>query len=41
MGTDLPIAKSLIGKYNDPDYDFAFDNTGKNGHYREFVWQGG
>ena len=41
MGTDLPIAKSLIGRYNDPDYNFSFDNTGKNGHYREFVWQGG
>ena len=40
MGNSLPVAKSLSGKYNDPDYDFAFDNTGKNGHYCEFVWQG-
>jgi hypothetical protein len=40
MGSNLPIAKSLSGSYNDPDYDFAFDNTGKNGHYREFIWQG-
>lgn len=40
MGTDLPIARSLQGKYNDPDYDFSFDNTGRNGHYREFAWQG-
>jgi len=41
MGSNLPVAKSLNGRYNDPDYAFAFDNTGKNGHYREFVWQGG
>lgn len=41
MGTDLPVAKALVGRYNDPDFDFAFDNTGKNGHYRDFVWQGG
>ena len=41
MGTNLPIAKSLKGYYNDPDYNFSFDNTGKNGHYREFAWQGG
>ena len=40
MGTDLPIARGLVGRYNDPDYNFAFDNTGKNGHYRDFVWQG-
>ena len=40
MGSNLPVAKSLKGSYNDPDYNFAFDNTGKNGHYREFVWQG-
>lgn len=40
MGANLPVAKSLKGIYNDPDYDFAFDNTGRNGHYREFVWQG-
>jgi hypothetical protein len=39
MGADLPIAKSLKGTYNDPDYGWSFDNTGKNGHYREFAWQ--
>lgn len=41
MGNSLPIAKSLKGQYNDKDFDFAFDNTGKNAHYREFEWQGG
>lgn len=41
MGSNLPIAKSVTGSYDDPDYDLAFDNTGKNGHYREFAWQGG
>jgi hypothetical protein len=40
MGTDLPIAQSTIGRYDDPDYGLAFDNTGKNGHFREFAWQG-
>jgi hypothetical protein len=39
MGTNLPIAKSVRGTYHDPDYGFSFDNTGKNGHYREFAWQ--
>lgn len=41
MGSNLPIAVSHKGSYDDPDYQFAFDNTGKNGHYREFAWQGG
>ena len=40
MGSNLPIAKSLHGHYDDPDYDFSFDNTGKNGHFRDFDWQG-
>lgn len=40
MGADLPIAKSRRGYYNDPDYGLSFDNTGKNGHYVDFVWQG-
>ena len=40
MGANLPIARSTKGVYNDPDYGLAFDNTGKNGHYREFAWQG-
>jgi hypothetical protein len=39
MGANLPIARSVTGRYSDPDYDLSFDNTGKNGHFREFVWQ--
>jgi hypothetical protein len=38
MGADLPIAKGVTGRYDDPDYGLAFDNTGKNGHFREFAW---
>lgn len=38
MGGDLPIAKGVTGHYDDPDFGLAFDNTGKNGHYREFAW---
>ena len=38
MGSSLPIAKSLIGHYDDPDWGLSFDNTGKNGNYREFAW---
>lgn len=38
MGTDLPIAQSTTGVFNDPDYGWSFDNTGKNGHYRDFAW---
>lgn len=40
MGPNLSIAKSVKGAYNDPDYGLAFDNTGKNGHFRQFAWQG-
>ena len=40
MGDDLPITRSIKGVYNDPDYDLSFDNTGKNGHYRQFSWSG-
>ena len=40
MGANLPIAKGVKGVYDDPDYGLAFDNTGKNGHFREFAWQG-
>ena len=40
MGANLPIAKSVKGVYDDSDYGLAFDNTGKNGHFREFAWQG-
>jgi hypothetical protein len=39
MGADLPIARGLVGRYDDPEFDLAFDNSGKNGHYREFAWQ--
>ena len=38
MGANLAIAKGVVGRYNDADYGFAFDNTGKNGHFRNFVW---
>jgi len=38
MGADLPIAKSLKGHYDEPDWGLSFDNTGKNGHFREFAW---
>jgi hypothetical protein len=38
MGTDLPVAQSSTGVFNDPDYGWSFDNTGKNGHYRDFAW---
>lgn len=39
MGSNLPIARSITGWYRDPDYGLAFDNTGKNGHFRDFAWQ--
>lgn len=38
MGADLPIARSLVGRFSDPDFGLEFDNTGKNGHVREFSW---
>jgi hypothetical protein len=38
MGSNLPIAKSLKGRYDDADFGLSFDNTGKNGHFREFAW---
>jgi hypothetical protein len=40
MGANLPIGKSLKGHYDDSDFGLAFDNTGKNGHFREFSWAG-
>jgi len=40
MGDSLPVAKSLVGEYTDADFGFSFHNTGKNGHYRAFEWQG-
>ena len=39
MGANLPVARSITGRYSDPDYGLSFDNTGKNGHFREFAWQ--
>jgi hypothetical protein len=38
MGSNLPIAKSIRGTFD--DFGLSFDNTGKNGHYREFAWSG-
>jgi hypothetical protein len=38
FGSNLPIAKSVRGHFD--DFGLTFDNTGKNGHYREFAWQG-
>jgi hypothetical protein len=38
MGSNLPIAQSVKGRFD--DFGLSFDNTGKNGHYREFSWQG-
>ena len=40
MGPDLLIGKGTKGRYDDPDYGLSFDNTGKNGHFHEFAWQG-
>ena len=38
-GSNLPISRGVTGRYNDPDYGLSFDNTGKNGHFRDFAWQ--
>ena len=38
MGADLPTARGLVGRHDDPDYGLSFDNTGKNGHFRDFAW---
>jgi len=38
MGSNLPIAKSVKGTFD--DFGLVFDNTGKNGHYRDFAWSG-
>lgn len=40
MGSKLAIAKSLKGRYDDPDFGLSFDNTGKNGHFSAFAWSG-
>jgi hypothetical protein len=28
-GNNLPIARGVEGRYNDPDYGLSFDNAGK------------
>jgi hypothetical protein len=40
MGANLPIARGVVGRFDDPDIGLSFDNTGKNGHFREFAWAG-
>ena len=38
IDSNLAIAKGVVGRYNDADYALSFDNTGENGHFREFAW---
>lgn len=38
MGSDVPIARGVKGVYDDAELGLAFDNTGKNGHFRELSW---
>lgn len=38
MGSNLPLARSLEGRYDEPEWGLSFDNTGKNGNLREFAW---
>jgi hypothetical protein len=35
-GPDLPVARGMRGVFR--DYGFAWDNTGKNGHYKLIEW---
>ena len=35
----VPLAMPISEGQCDPDYGLSFDNTGKNGHFREFAWQ--
>jgi len=37
--SDLALAKTITGRYE--DFDFDWDNAGKNGHYAPFNWNGG
>lgn len=37
MGSNLAIARGVKGRFD--DFGLSFDNTGKNGHFREFAWQ--
>ena len=39
VGASLRVARSITGRYSDPDYGLSFGSTGKNGHFREFAWQ--
>jgi acetoin utilization deacetylase AcuC-like enzyme len=38
--SELPISRSHKGVFDEPDWDLAFDNGGKNGHISEFAWEG-
>ncbi|MFN8187689.1 MAG: DUF1326 domain-containing protein [Gaiellales bacterium] len=40
MASELPVAKGIVGRFDDPDFSLSFDNAGKNGHISPFVWQG-
>jgi hypothetical protein len=35
-GPDLPVARGVRGTFR--DYGFAWDNAGKNGHYKLIEW---
>jgi len=35
-GPDLPVARGVRGVFR--DHGFAWDNTGKNGHYKLIEW---
>lgn len=37
MGSNLPVAGGIVGRYDDSDYGLSLDNTGKNGHFCEFA----
>jgi hypothetical protein len=36
-GPDLPVARGVRGTFR--DYGYAWDNTGKNGHYKLIEWR--
>jgi len=38
MGSRLPVGKSVRGVYDDSEFGFSFDNSGKNGHIAKFAW---
>lgn len=40
MGSELPVSRGIVGRFEDPDWGLSFDNTGKNGHISPFAWQG-